>query len=85
VLPEARALVTRGPYRFVRHPLYLVEELAAFSGFIEAMSIWAVLLLALQLACQLRRILNEEAVLTAAFPEYVCYQRATARLVPGLW
>jgi protein-S-isoprenylcysteine O-methyltransferase Ste14 len=86
VLPEARGLVTRGPYRFVRHPLYLVEELAAVSGFIEAMSLWAALLLAFQLACQLRRIVNEERVLTAAFPDYGRYQRAVAaRLLPGLW
>ncbi len=74
LMSEARGLVTRGPYRFVRHPLYLVEELAAVAGFIEAFSLPAALLLAAQLAFQIRRILNEEAVLEASFPDYARYK-----------
>jgi protein-S-isoprenylcysteine O-methyltransferase Ste14 len=85
LMSEARGLVTRGPYRLVRHPLYVVEELAAIAGFIEAFSIGAALLLALQIACQIRRILNEEAVLAARFPEYARYQATTARVIPGIW
>lgn len=85
LMSEARGLVTRGPYRFVRHPLYVVEELAAIAGFIEAFSIAATLLLALQIAFQIRRILNEEAVLAASFPDYARYQATTARVIPGLW
>lgn len=85
VMAEARRLVTSGPYRFVRHPLYVVEELAALAGFIEAFSLWAGLLLAVQVALQLGRICNEEAVLEAAFPEYRHYKAATAGLIPGVW
>jgi protein-S-isoprenylcysteine O-methyltransferase Ste14 len=69
----------------VRHPLYLVEELAAIAGFIEAFSLAAALLLALQLAFQIRRILNEEAVLEASFPDYARYKARTARVIPGIW
>ena len=85
LMSEARGLVTHGPYRFVRHPLYLVEELAAIAGFIEAFSLIAGLLLALQIAFQIRRILNEEAVLAASFPGYARYQARTARVIPGIW
>ena len=85
LMSEARGLVTQGPYRFVRHPLYLVEELAAIAGFIEAMSPAAALLLAVQIAFQVRRILNEEAVLEASFPDYVRYKARTARVIPGIW
>ncbi|HEY3919327.1 MAG TPA: isoprenylcysteine carboxylmethyltransferase family protein [Stellaceae bacterium] len=85
IMPEARRLVTSGPYRFVRHPLYLVEELAAVAGFIEAFSLAAALLFVAQVALQLYRIENEEAVLTTAFPDYSRYKASTARLLPGLW
>jgi protein-S-isoprenylcysteine O-methyltransferase Ste14 len=85
LMSEARGLVTRGPYRFVRHPLYLVEELAAIAGFIEAFSLAAALLLALQIAFQIRRILNEEAVLEASFSDYARYKATTARVIPGIW
>ncbi|HEY1505797.1 MAG TPA: isoprenylcysteine carboxylmethyltransferase family protein [Stellaceae bacterium] len=85
LMSEARGLVTRGPYRFVRHPLYLVEELAAIAGFVEALSFAAGLLLALQIAFQIGRILNEEAVLEASFPDYARYKARTARVIPGIW
>jgi Isoprenylcysteine carboxyl methyltransferase (ICMT) family len=35
VMAEARRLVTRGVYRFVRHPLYLAEELATVGIFMQ--------------------------------------------------
>jgi len=85
LMSEARGLVTRGPYRIVRHPLYVVEELAAIAGFIEAFSLAAALLLAVQIAFQIRRILNEEAVLATSFPDYARYQATTARVIPGIW
>ena len=85
LMSEARGLVTRGPYRFTRHPLYIVEELAAVAGFIEAFSLWAALLLALQIAFQIRRIFNEETVLAARFPDYARYRATTARVIPGIW
>jgi protein-S-isoprenylcysteine O-methyltransferase Ste14 len=85
LMSEARRLVTRGPYRIVRHPLYLVEELAAIAGFIESFSLTAALLLAVQIAFQIRRILNEEAVLEASFPDHARYRATTARVIPGIW
>lgn len=85
VMAESRRLVTAGPYRFVRHPLYLAEEIAVFGLFMQFASVWTALLLVAQIAFQLRRMYNEEAVLTASFPEYSDYRRTTARLIPGIY
>jgi protein-S-isoprenylcysteine O-methyltransferase Ste14 len=85
VMAESRRLVTTGPYRFLRHPLYLAEEIAMIGVFLQFASRWTALLLAIQIAFQLRRMHNEELVLTASFPEYTAYQRTTARLIPGVY
>jgi protein-S-isoprenylcysteine O-methyltransferase Ste14 len=85
MMAEARRLVTSGPYRFARHPLYLAEELAIIGIFMQFLSPWTALLLALQIAFQLRRMHNEEVVLTQTFPEYAAYRQQTARLIPGIY
>jgi protein-S-isoprenylcysteine O-methyltransferase Ste14 len=85
MMAEARRLVTSGPYRFVRHPLYLAEELAVVGIFLQFLSPWTTIILAAQIAFQLRRMHNEEAVLGETFPEYAQYQVRTARLIPGIY
>ena len=85
VMAEARGLVTDGPYRLVRHPLYLAEQIAIAGAFIQFASLSAALLVVVQLAFQLQRMRNEEAVLARAFPDYAAYARRTPRLVPGIW
>jgi len=85
IMPEARELVTSGLYRFVRHPLYLAEEIATIGTVMQFFSPWAVILLFVQFAFQLRRICHEEVVLTRTFPQYPAYAEKTARIIPGLY
>jgi protein-S-isoprenylcysteine O-methyltransferase Ste14 len=85
ILPEARRLVTWGPYRFVRHPLYVGEIVAMAGVALQYLSAWALLLLGLQLALQLLRMKYEEQILLQAFSEYASYMARTARLVPGVY
>jgi protein-S-isoprenylcysteine O-methyltransferase Ste14 len=85
ILPEARRLVTEGPYGMVRHPLYLAEAIGTLGLLIQFLSPLAVMLVAAQLAFQLLRIQYEERVLREAFPEYEAYSRRTARLIPGVY
>ena len=85
IMPEARELVTSGPYRFVRHPLYLAEEIATIGSVMQFLSAWTVMLLIVQTAFQLRRIRNEEALLTKVFPGYAAYRARTARVFPGIY
>ena len=85
IMAEARQLATTGAYRIIRHPLYLAEEVATIGGVIQFLSIWTGMLLFVQIACQFRRMSNEEAVLMDFFPEYTNYKGTTARIIPGLY
>ena len=82
VLPEARGLVTEGPYAVVRHPLYL-GELGAYAGLVVAAPRpLNVALAVVFVSAQAVRMRLEERALTEAFPEYAAYAARTPRLVP---
>jgi protein-S-isoprenylcysteine O-methyltransferase Ste14 len=85
ILPDVRGLVTRGPYRFVRHPLYL-GELTSLLGIALGADRWqlAVALWLVAVALQLVRTKYEERSLRAEFPEYSQYAERTKRLIPGV-
>ncbi|MGH2839645.1 MAG: methyltransferase family protein [Solirubrobacteraceae bacterium] len=83
VLPEVRGLVMRGPYRFVRHPVY-VGEIAAFAGFVVAsQQLLNVVPLIVFCVAQSYRLRMEEAALLGEFPaEYGAYASRTPRFLP---
>jgi protein-S-isoprenylcysteine O-methyltransferase Ste14 len=85
IMSEARKLVVGGPYAFVRHPLYLGEQLALTGVALQYISPLAIALLALQFTFQIYRMGFEEKVLSDAFPEYEAYKARTARLIPGIY
>jgi len=85
IMPEARRLVTTGPYAVIRHPLYVAEAIGLFGLTLQFLSWPALLLFAVQCGFQFLRMFNEERVLTAAFPAYEDYARRTARLIPGVY
>ena len=84
VLPEARGLVTRGPYGYVRHPVYLGELAAALGLVVAGPELRNVLLGTVFVVAQAVRMRLEEAELARAFPEYAHYARTTPRLVPRI-
>ena len=85
LMPEARRLVTGGPYSVIRHPLYVGEGLPMIGFVIANFSGLAFALLVLLMCCQLCRMHYEEEVLTATFPDYAQYKMRTFRLLPGVY
>jgi protein-S-isoprenylcysteine O-methyltransferase Ste14 len=84
ILPEARGLVTRGPYALVRHPVYLGEVALCVGLAVAAFRPWNIALLAIVAASQWLRARFEERALAAAFPEYRIYAETTPAFVPRL-
>jgi protein-S-isoprenylcysteine O-methyltransferase Ste14 len=85
LIPQARHLVVRGPYRLVRHPMYFFEGLAMAGGMISAGTVAAVVMTSLVLAAQVVRIQYEEQLLRSVFPDYDERFRGIAHLLPGIY
>lgn len=85
LIPQARELVTSGPYAIIRHPLYLVEETAVAGVLLQYAWFAALPFLVLHVTVQIMRMQLEEKVLQKAFPEYAAYAQHTPRLIPGVW
>ncbi len=85
IAPQARKLVIRGPYRIVRHPLYVAEEIAIIGVLFQYAWYAALSFLIIHVALQICRMDYEESLLRAVFPDYEAYAKRTARLIPGIW
>jgi protein-S-isoprenylcysteine O-methyltransferase Ste14 len=82
VLPDARGVVTRGPYRVVRHPIYLGEIGAVVGVLVASPNARNALALTALILAQIGRARLEERTLTAAFPAYAEYAARTPMLLP---
>jgi protein-S-isoprenylcysteine O-methyltransferase Ste14 len=85
VTPQARALVVSGPYRIVRHPLFLAELIIILGVMLQYRQPWAFLVLAASAGAMIPRMHFEELILSRTFPAYPAYAARTARLIPGLY
>ena len=84
IVPEARGLVTTGPYRLVRHPIYLGEIIAGFGLVMPTLFSLHALVLTIFVIAQLTRTYYEERMLRRVYPTYEDYAQGTRRLIPFL-
>jgi protein-S-isoprenylcysteine O-methyltransferase Ste14 len=81
-----QTVITRGPYRWVRHPGYLGSLLTWLGAAAASANLLALLVAAILLWVYARRIAAEEAMLGESLgPPYVEYQRRSWRLLPLLF
>ena len=84
IIPEARRLVTGGPYGLSRHPLYLGEVTTAIGVNMATAGWLSGLAIVYFIACELMRIRWEERILALTFPsEYPEYARRVPRYIPN--
>jgi protein-S-isoprenylcysteine O-methyltransferase Ste14 len=82
---EQHELITRGPFRWVRHPIYtgvLLTALGAciISGSWLALAFWFCLCVLFDLKAR-----REEAWLAQRYPHYLEYRSRTRKFVPGVY
>jgi protein-S-isoprenylcysteine O-methyltransferase Ste14 len=85
LVPQARSVVQTGPYRWIKHPLYLAEETAILGVVLQYLTPVTVIVFVLHIGVQVCRILYEEDLLRRNCPEYSGYEASRWRLVPYVW
>jgi len=84
-MKEGHELITSGPYRFVRHPIYTGMIAAILGSALVGGAVWLFVFIVMA-ANFLYRIPVEERYMMKLFPDqYPEYKKRTKALVPGVW
>ena len=80
--PTEGGLVTRGPYRYIRHPIYTSACLFVWASVAGHWSWRTVLYGGLVLGGAVVRMFCEETLVVVRYPEYREYMKTTWRMIP---
>lgn len=82
--PTEGGIVTSGPYRYLRHPIYAAVLYFTWGGVLSHFSIVNLALGTCAVAGAGLRIAAEEKLLVERYPEYNEYANRTKRIIPFL-
>lgn len=85
VIPQSRTLASHGPYRWLRHPLYVFELVASAGVCLVVGGVLPWVVLAALAVMQVVRARWEERLLLGTMDGYAEYRSRTVGLVPSAW
>ncbi|VVD33535.1 methyltransferase family protein [Paraburkholderia dioscoreae] len=85
ILPANRGVVSRGAYRFVRHPMYLGYFVTDIGFLLVNFGLQNLLVYGCQFALQVGRIVSEEQILSADEGYRTYKDRVRYRVIPGVF
>lgn len=88
IFPEVRieaSLIGIGPYRFIRHPMYLALILFFLSLILDKFSLFRFIIYLILVVDLLIKIEYEEKILINSYSQYLQYQKKTRKLIPYIY
>jgi protein-S-isoprenylcysteine O-methyltransferase Ste14 len=80
--PVKGSLVSTGPYQFIRHPMYTAALLLVWSSTLGHLFLVTAVIGLIVTGAIAVRIVTEEQLLRARYPDYVEYSRKTKLIIP---
>lgn len=82
--PAAATVIRKGPYRFIRHPMYSATLLFLWASILSHPGLWTIVIGIAVTAIIAWRIILEEGALRQRYPDYEAYIRETKAVLPYL-
>ena len=80
--PVGDAIIQRGPYRVIRHPMYSAALLFVWASILAHLMVWTGAVGLVVTSVVMIRTIMEERLLRARYSAYAAYAESTKALVP---
>jgi protein-S-isoprenylcysteine O-methyltransferase Ste14 len=78
-------LIKKGPYKYLRHPMYLAVLIVCLGLFLTNVYSMTILFYIFLIVILSLKIIYEERLLKIAFPNYKNYTKKTKKLIPFIF